>query len=524
MRNTTSLLFCLALCGLGTVACGPSVDSGNPPVTDAAVDRAPANPNPCPPGQDLCGTVCTSLRNDEDNCGTCGTVCTEGQACIRGVCQGGTTNPPAPPTCMAGRGNCDGNDANGCEADLASVATCGACNVRCASGQNCASGRCVTPPPVGPTCGNGRCETGENCNTCSADCGTCAPTCTTGWANCDGNNTNGCETSTSMDARNCGACGRVCASGQVCNAGACTNPPIVCGNGRCEPGETCGSCPGDCGACAPSCTGGLALCSGSCVNTQTDANNCGACNARCTSGQTCSGGVCTAPTCAPGLNRCGGVCTSLLMDDRNCGACGADCAAVGWVCNAGRCADPRPTCSGSGMTYCGSRCINVYTDPTNCGRCGTVCGSGQVCSMGTCRSGMASDLSSIRVWYRSPTGTVVQGIGIHQLFDHAPSPGYLQPPCSVSGGMSGAFTSHTCGVLGRIPLSRRIVLNTQVQLSPSESTRLSGRVTTWACAIYTSGGPMQVYGAMGAELDSMSIPLVAVPNGYDGCNFEGVAP
>ncbi|MFQ5514487.1 MAG: hypothetical protein ACE5FG_08595 [Myxococcota bacterium] len=55
---------------------------------------------------------------------------------------------------------------------------------------------------TGPVCGNGTCESGESCDTCSADCGECGP---------------------------------------------------VCGNGVCQPGETCASCASDCGVCPPPC-------------------------------------------------------------------------------------------------------------------------------------------------------------------------------------------------------------------------------------------------------------------------------
>ena len=54
----------------------------------------------------------------------------------------------------------------------------------------------------------------------------CAP----GFADCDGMSGNGCETGTSMNDANCGACGRVCAAGTACMAGTCV--PFVAGDGR----------------------------------------------------------------------------------------------------------------------------------------------------------------------------------------------------------------------------------------------------------------------------------------------------
>ncbi len=45
----------------------------------------------CPAGQSLCGTTCTALTTDRNNCGTCGNVCAAGQACAAGVCRAPTS-------------------------------------------------------------------------------------------------------------------------------------------------------------------------------------------------------------------------------------------------------------------------------------------------------------------------------------------------------------------------------------------------------------------------------------------------
>jgi hypothetical protein len=45
--------------------------------------------------------------------------------------------------------------------------------------------------------------------------------CNVGFANCNGTVNDGCETSTSNDTSNCGACGTVCAVGQSCVNGHC---------------------------------------------------------------------------------------------------------------------------------------------------------------------------------------------------------------------------------------------------------------------------------------------------------------
>jgi hypothetical protein len=138
--------------------------------------------------------------------------------------------------------------------------------------------------------------------------------------------------------------------------------------------------------------------------------------------------------------------------------------------------------------------------------------------MGTCVA-MSTGLETFRAWYRSPSGVTVSAVGIHQFSDHNATPGYLQAPCSIAGGMSGAYSGHSCNLLARVPMGM-IVVNTQVQLSAAETSRMGGRTTTWACAVYASGGPMELYGSMGVEWYDRSLPLTAVSNGRDGCNFQ----
>jgi len=66
------------------------------------------------------------------------------------------------------------------------------------------------------------------------------------------------------DNQNCGACGKVCAAGQVCTRGRCRQ-----------------NCPSH-----------LTECNDMCVETMTDSLNCGACGKACAGGQMCRGGVC----------------------------------------------------------------------------------------------------------------------------------------------------------------------------------------------------------------------------------------
>jgi hypothetical protein len=126
----------------------------------------------------LCGLQCLSgyadcnkvaadgceidVAKDVKNCGACGFACTFANAaasCAGGVC--------AIAACNAGWANCDGNIANGCEAQVNTNAQhCGACGNACPGAAN-AVGVCQA--------------------------GTCALQCSSGFADCDANPANGCE-------------------------------------------------------------------------------------------------------------------------------------------------------------------------------------------------------------------------------------------------------------------------------------------------------------------------------------------
>jgi hypothetical protein len=186
----------------------------------------------------------TDVTSDVDNCGACGRVCTGANATM--ACASGTCVIVA---CDAGFADCDGIVTNGCETHLSSdVNNCGACGQVC-TGANatmaCASGACVIAgcfPGFADCDGNAAngCETNlrsdiGNCGACGHVCtganatmacasGTCViVACDAGFADCDGNAANGCETNLRSDIGNCGACGHSCGQGQTCVAGVCTS-------------------------------------------------------------------------------------------------------------------------------------------------------------------------------------------------------------------------------------------------------------------------------------------------------------
>jgi len=96
--------------------------------------------------------------------------------------------------CDTGWADCDGT--GGCETaiNVNDNGNCGACDVECVS-HNASS------------------------NTCTA--GACTPTCLIGYASCDGDGVNGCETRTLTDPANCGSCGASCELRQYCTSNSC---------------------------------------------------------------------------------------------------------------------------------------------------------------------------------------------------------------------------------------------------------------------------------------------------------------
>ncbi|HVV50603.1 MAG TPA: LamG-like jellyroll fold domain-containing protein, partial [Polyangia bacterium] len=238
---------CALTCGALT-KCTPS--SGAPYCANTDTDSANCGTcgNACGTGQVCQGGVCTlscgaltkcspssgvpycaNTDTDNANCGTCGNACAAGQVCQGGTC---TITCGALTTCTPSSGS------PYCANLGTDNANCGTCGNACAAGQSCTSGVCQTTCSGSETVCGGLCTNTafdpSNCGTCGTTCsfpqgsaacsgGACFLTsCSAGYADCNHQQADGCESNTNTDAANCGGCGKACALGETCQTGVCT--------------------------------------------------------------------------------------------------------------------------------------------------------------------------------------------------------------------------------------------------------------------------------------------------------------
>ncbi|MBL8680771.1 MAG: hypothetical protein JNK05_16450 [Myxococcales bacterium] len=407
----------------------PAPTFGDVPSRDATIDGTiDAQPTdapldgPCAPGRLDCdeSTVngCETAESVA-NCGQCGAVCVLPSAfprCVSGQC--------AIDRCQQGFGDCDNTPSNGCEQRVDTPEHCGACGNRCSGGTPlCVDGRCSSGCPANQLRCGGACvdvtASNEHCGACNNACtpaangqrqcggGACVLRCNSGFADCNMNAADGCET-TLGTTENCTRCGEVCRGATpTCNtsAGACTgalcaSPLLTCGSACVDPNTStahCGRCTNACpslpnstamcagGSCRNPCLPGFGDCTMApgCETALNTAENCGMCGARCgfpNATAACVMGACAMGACNPGFGNCDGDpangCETPLDSVRNCGRCGSVCstARATSACVAGVC---RITACNPGFGDCddnaGNGCETSLNTVRDCGACGAVC-------------------------------------------------------------------------------------------------------------------------------------------------------
>jgi hypothetical protein len=202
----------------------------------------------CGTDSTLCGSTCTALARDPQNCGACGTKCKDTEVCSMGKCA---------LACGTGTLRC----LNICVDAQSDPGNCGNCGVKCMQGEVCSMGKCApscapATSPCGSACKDMQVDR-TNCGACAAMCGAgeecvsgkCQLVCQTGLVSCPNNYGDAGVTDagtigptvcvdTWIDRYNCGGCGTVCPpSAPMCRFGKCTLPVGPCAVQKCDSGS-----------------------------------------------------------------------------------------------------------------------------------------------------------------------------------------------------------------------------------------------------------------------------------------------
>jgi len=256
--------------GLRWRDCNDVLDDGCEARVDEDVNNCGACGNKCAPGtpcirgncgcfppETPCSGECVDTSIDDKNCAACGRAC---------GAQPPICDPPPPHTkvgcleseckrlkCDGAWADCDrdiaeGCASNGCETRTDTLENCGGCGIACKPDQECrlkrntfeCEDKCEKSGRVRCEDDNGECvdltiDVG-NCGDCGIVCsgaqanqinrctrGLCTIECKAGFADCNGDPSDGCEAELASSPVNCGACGNRCDvdAGQPCVDGNC---------------------------------------------------------------------------------------------------------------------------------------------------------------------------------------------------------------------------------------------------------------------------------------------------------------
>jgi hypothetical protein len=429
-----------------------------------------------------CNGACSNPSTDANNCGSCGNACSTlnattascGGAMCSWTCSGGFAH------CMSGNSGCDTN-LGGSGKKL-----CG--TVCVASTSCCMASDCTTPPTPAACYATGVCSgVGGACSyalkagskVCGATCcnainGTCnvncTLACTAGYADCDGDPSNGCEVNLAAAGKK--LCGTACIPIATCCAnGDCSSPPppssCYVSPGTCPaPGGSCGyslksgsvvcgatccnAVSGTCnGNCTLNCAAGTGDCDGNPANgcednTNTDPLHCGLCTNSCnlphTTSDGCVGGNCTVVTCAAGFYDCDGSAAN-------------GCEAAGPAAAPGCCSGTNPATTGTAMiahangyggtfydcyplgvpgtpaTYNATMALDAassYAGQTGTATTGWTCGSGTSAVTAVCKSvDVNGKNGTCTCWAYSSGGSAAANATVGHTFNNTGNNGCL---------------------------------------------------------------------------------------------------
>ena len=248
----------------------PNPPNNNAPALSLAMCMIEKGCAPSQPSGPVCGDGKCDSGETPANCSQdCKTT---GPVCGNGTCESGETTANCGQDCKAtgpvcGDGKCEGNEIEMCAKDCATGPVCG--NGKCESGENTANCKSDCPATTTAKCGDLKCDAGESTN-CPLDCNTqyassmtCAVNgCSSQWAACmnDAKCKGFFNCAVMCDCNQ--SCIQECGMGIETNSAAvnivtcssqkqcpdpCAGTGPVCGNGKCESGESSASCSKDCG-------------------------------------------------------------------------------------------------------------------------------------------------------------------------------------------------------------------------------------------------------------------------------------
>lgn len=146
----------------------------------------------------MCNNTCIFTQSDPSHCGNCTFNCSALPNVMSSGCASGQCTSFI---CNTGYAHCSSNPTTGCETTTYNdTGNCGNCGINCTN------------------------LIGVNATTSYCNTSRCFYSCANYWMRNCGNWVTGCTIDTSSDNNNCGSCGNMCTSGNLCMMGVCVGP------------------------------------------------------------------------------------------------------------------------------------------------------------------------------------------------------------------------------------------------------------------------------------------------------------